>query len=460
MKEKKSGKGYRFDENGWIYLHIEGDAFERGFQHGFLVAPELDQILKSVKYLTYFNTGKMWEFFVDAAVSLFLKFLEGDDDYQEFLNEMQGIASGAREGGTNVTWQEILAWNGYEELTDYWWPNAIDKYRYAPSGCCKDHCSAFMAHGEATADGKIVMAHNTWNNFEMGQFCNVILDINPSSGHEIFMQSSPGFIESQTDFFLTGAGIMGTETTIGGFSLYDENEVPEFVRIRKAMQYADNLDEFVNLMKKKNNGGYANSWLLGNSKTNDIMRFELGLKFYNVELNPTEHYFVGFNAPLDPRIRNLECSNTGFADIRRHQGARQVRLPQLIKKYYKSITCEIAQTIIADHGDVYPVETEADTSINPCSRTVCGHYELDDRAYMSDPSRPKPYQPRGAVDGKVCDSGMAENLSFWARWGNSCGMEFDADTFLDNHPQWDYLRGYLFSRSSQDWTQFSAGQNQ
>ena len=27
-------KGYRYDKNGWIYLHIEGGPFERGFQRG------------------------------------------------------------------------------------------------------------------------------------------------------------------------------------------------------------------------------------------------------------------------------------------------------------------------------------------------------------------------------------------------------------------------------------------
>jgi len=464
MKEK-SGKGYRFDENGWIYLHIEGDAFERGFQHGVLLYKELATLFKSLRYLTYFSTGKPWEFFVDAAAQLFSKFLEGNDLYQEFLDEMQGIAAGAQQKGTDITWQDILTWDVYEELTDYWWPNVMEKYKYAPSICCKDHCSAFMAHREATKDGNIVMAHNSWNNFEIGQFSNLILDIAPSKGNRMFMQSSPGFIDSFADFFVTGAGIMGLETTIGGFSMYDEREVPEFLRIRRAMQYADDLADFVNIMKKQNNGGYANTWLVGHIKTGDIMRFEQGLKYYNVELNPEKEcfihkkgFFCGFNAPLDPRIRNLECSNTGLCDIRRHQGARQVRLPQLMEEYYGEIDCDIAKTIIADHKDVYYQQQTGEWKDNPCARTVCGHYELDDRAYMSDPSRPKPYRPRGAVDGKVCDSEMAQKLSFWARWGTSCGKPFIAKEFLKKHPQWMYLDGYLFDRPQQEWTPFSAGQ--
>lgn len=31
--------GYRFDQYGWIYLHIEGEPYERGYQHGYLPAP-------------------------------------------------------------------------------------------------------------------------------------------------------------------------------------------------------------------------------------------------------------------------------------------------------------------------------------------------------------------------------------------------------------------------------------
>lgn len=449
-KITKYGKGYRFDKNGWIYIHIEGEAYERGFQHGYLAAPELEVIMKSLKYLTYHDTGKHWEFFSDAAEKLWVKHID-----PEFLEEIKGIADGAKKRGVQITWQDVLAWNGQEEIMDYWWPNVMTKYRYIPKiGAPRDHCSAFLATKPYTKGGKIVMAHNSWNNFEWGQFANVILDIKPSKGFRIFMQSQPGYIDSMADFFVTGAGIMGTETTIGGFSLYEENEAPEFFRVRKAMQYAETLDKFVQLMRKQNDGGYANSWLLANIHTGEIMRFELGLKFWNVE-RKKEGYFVGFNAPLDPRIRNLECSNTGYCDIRRHQGARQVRLPQLMEKHKGQIDREVGKAILADHYDVYLQKEN-----NPCSRTVDGHYELDPRQYMSDPSRPKPYQPRGAVDGKVMDSDQAKNLAMDARWGNSSGLPFDAGKFLAEHPQWDYLLGYLFDRPSQPWTTFQAGQTE
>ncbi len=118
----------------------------------------------------------------------------------------------------------------------------------------KDHCSAFIATGSATRDGNVVIAHNSWDAFEQGQFFNVILDLEPSDGHRILMQSVPGYIHSMTDFFVSDAGIMGTETTIGGFGEYEPDERPELLRVRKAMQYAGNLDEFVKMREKRTMG--------------------------------------------------------------------------------------------------------------------------------------------------------------------------------------------------------------
>lgn len=446
----KYGEGRRLDKHGWTHIHVEGDAYERGFQHGYLVAEEIEEILRCLKYLTYFNTGKKWDFFVQEAENLFVPNID-----KEFLAEIAGIADGARNSGADVTWQEILAWNGYEELVDYWWPlekeGKFSSGERAPTG----GCSAFVATGDATKDGKIVMAHNSWSEFETGQFSNLILDIKPSEGHQIVMQSFPGYIHSMTDFFVTGAGIMGAETTIGGFNCYDPDGAPEFCRVRKAMQYADNMGQFADIMMTHNNGGYANTWLLGNVKTGEIMRFELGLKYHKIDMK-MDGYFIGFNAPLDPRIRNLECSNTGFADIRRHQGARQVRLTQLMEDemLYGRIDVDVAKSILADHHDVYLMEE------NPCSRTVCGHYELDDRKYMCQPGRPLPFQPRGAVDGKVMDSDQAKELGFWARWGSSCGRPFDSEKFFKEHIQWRHLEGYLKDRPTQPWTEFKAGAHQ
>ena len=38
---ERFGAGYRYPQAGWIVLHIEGEPYERGYQHGRLMAPEI-----------------------------------------------------------------------------------------------------------------------------------------------------------------------------------------------------------------------------------------------------------------------------------------------------------------------------------------------------------------------------------------------------------------------------------
>lgn len=130
-------------------------------------------------------------------------------------------------------------------------------------------------------------------------------------------------------------------------------------------------------------------------------------------------------------------------------GARRVRLTELMQQHYGKIDVEMGKKILADHYDVYLKRN------NPSSRTVEGHYELDPFEYWQ---AREPFRPAGAVDGKVMSSDLANELSFWARWGSSSGMAFDAEKFLDKHPQWNYLEGYLKDRPSQPWTLFKMGQ--
>ena len=38
---QRHGTAYRYRQAGWIVLHIEGKPYERGVQHGRLLAPEI-----------------------------------------------------------------------------------------------------------------------------------------------------------------------------------------------------------------------------------------------------------------------------------------------------------------------------------------------------------------------------------------------------------------------------------
>jgi len=441
----KIKNGISYDKNGWKYISVKGSPKERGYAYGFFCANDFKEIQKMLEFVMMETFGMPWSYFIKEVNDDFKEMT--NKEFKEFYEEMEGITEGCIAGGCKTDIDEMIAWNFYISIP-YWYATKSQNHIGKEGGGAKDRCSAFIAVGDWTKDGKIVCAHNSFVDYIDGQYMNVILDLNPDEGHRFIMQTSPCSIWSGTDVFVTAKGIIGTETTIGGFYPY-EKRWPVGYRIRKAMQYGNTLDEYCEILLHENSGDYANSWLFGDINTNEILRIELGLKYHKTE-RTKNGFFIGFNAPYDEKIRNLEVNNSGFYDVRRHQGARKVRLADLMDEYKGKIDIDVAKKIIADHYDVY-LEKEN----NPCSRTICSHYDLDAREYMSDPSRPKPFDPHGAIDGMVCDSTMAKNMSFSGIWGNSCGMPFKAAEFFKKHRQFDNFAPYIKDRPSEPWTEFT-----
>jgi hypothetical protein len=273
---------------------------------------------------------------------------------------------------------------------------------------------------------------------------DVIEDIVPARGHRILWQTSAGWIHSGTDFFVTDAGIVGSETTIGDFEGFDTNGVPEFARMRRATQDASSLDEWCEIMKRGNNGGYANAWLLGDIHSHEIARLELGLKYVGFE-KKKDGYFIGSNVAEDRKILKLETERND-ADIRISSVSRRVRWKQLMNHYKGKIDLAAAKRFEADHYDCLRLKDWAG------SRSLCGHFELD----AQETGRSVPFDPSGTVDGKVVDSTMAKGMMFAARFGSACGKSFVASKFLDAHPQFDWMTGLLEDRPGEPWVNFKA----
>jgi len=96
----------RRDHAGWIFVHIEGEPYDRGEQHGKVLAAEIHNAIRTAKYLARWDTGEEFETFTRAAVEQFSRKLD-----TEYLDEIQGIADGAK-----LPFADVLAWNGYMDL--------------------------------------------------------------------------------------------------------------------------------------------------------------------------------------------------------------------------------------------------------------------------------------------------------------------------------------------------------
>jgi hypothetical protein len=322
---KTFGPAYRYPAGGWIYLHIEGKPYERGYQHGYLMAREIPEYLDRCAADLGADLRTNPQGWASLRTTANAFFLRGFD--REILEEMRGIAEGASDAGAK--WQgrridlvDIVVANVTVEMSElrsamtttptgleglkFDSPAYFDKKRDVP---VTERCSAFAATGPATRDGKMIVGHVTMWPLTLAEQTNVWLDIKPESGHRMLMQSYPGGIESGTDWYQNDAGLVLTETTIRQ-SPFNPQGTPVAYRARIAIQYAGNITEMVERLGTKNNGLYTNEWIMGDAKNNEIAMYELGTNHTrlwrstrNEWFNNTEGFYWGDNNAKDLTIR-------------------------------------------------------------------------------------------------------------------------------------------------------------
>src|SRR5262245_49952336 len=296
---KWSEKGYRYEQAGWVVLHIEGDPYQRGYQHGKLLAAEIARYVVTLARERYpKDPAEGWKTIRTLTDALFLRKID-----REFLEEMKGIADGAAAAGAEfdgrkIDLVDIAGMNVWQELETLEialaaTPTGLEGTKFtAPVPHKKDHCSAFVANGPATADGKIVFGHITMFGLHFGPHVNFWIDCKPTKGRRFAMQGFPGAVWSSQDYYQNDAGILLCETTIDQ-TPFDPTGEPLTSRARRAIQYSTSIDEVVKTLTAKNNGLYANEWLIADTKTNEIAMYELGTKKSKLWRSSKDEWFGG-----------------------------------------------------------------------------------------------------------------------------------------------------------------------
>ena len=442
-KKDRLANSSRENKNGWIYVHLEGSPSDIGYQHGYLLANDIDTSIRAVAYLLQHDTHHDWEFYRRAAGNFLWPKLE-----QEYKDEINGIVEGLHAKNIGYDSLDLTAYNAMEELAYYYVPLLMDKEKPG-SGDNKapGNCSAFIATGSYTKDGKIVIGHNNWTSYMTGQHWNVIADIVPGKGNHMIMDCMPGFIHSGDDFVVSSNGILITETTITQFKGFDSTAVPEFMRARKASQYANSIDDVIKIFVTGNNGGYANDWLIGDTKTNEVAKLELGLKNYRV-WRSKDTAIIGSNFASDPTLIAQETT-FDIHDETSSPNGRKVRMEQLLLTDMKGkLDAETGKQVEADHFDA----VQNKDAKNKC--VVCGHVDADAKGCM-EWDWPT-YYPGGAVQGKVTTADMAAKMQLWAHMGHPCGESFIGSEFYKAHPEYEWQSKYLKNMISYPWTLFEA----
>ncbi len=394
---KWCGNGYRYDDRGWIFVHIEGAPYERGYQYGALVA---DEIVEYIRKLSVQRNGDDsddgWDSLRFEADALFLR---GYD--KEYLTEMTGIADGAASTGAKVNDRpvdlvDIVTINSVIDLGQL--KRALQVTPHALTGesfleareemqvAAEDHkCSAFAATGPATAGGEVVFGQIfMWGGYT-GVHWNVITDIVPTDGHRLVYHTFPGGIHSGADFYINAAGIIIGETTVSQ-TPFEPDSTPQSNRIRKAAQYASTIDDVERLLWEGNNGMYTNDWPIADIKTGEAAILLLGTQ--RKKLWRTSEDMAPFGTP-------------GFLWANNNNRDREVR-----KEY-------LAQ----------PEDRPFDLVFSPWNRDVafCQFYDrYKGRIDATTAVRmwaSSPINRAHACDGKITTTAMARELAFLAHYG-------------------------------------------
>ena len=312
-KDPRLTGAYTFSRGGWKYVHLEGSPEQIGFQHGYLLGPEIADALHVFKVEDEHSTKRDWQFYRNASEKMFWPHID-----QEYQAELRGIAEGARARGIHVDVWDIVALNGTMELSEYYVP-WLDKHQTPqqraavenlpgrpsdnpPSIHAPGNCSAFIATGSWTKDGKIVIAHNNWTTYAEGSRWTIIFDIAPTHGHRILMDGAAGHDHQPGRLWRERCRHHDhRDHHLPLRGLEPERHAGVCALAQGAAVWQLHRRVCRTLIKEGNNGGYANDWLIGDRKTGEIAYLELGLNTYAI-WRSKDGYFVSSNFAARPGL--------------------------------------------------------------------------------------------------------------------------------------------------------------
>ena len=92
------GSSRKAPRNGWTVVRLSGTPRQIGYQHGYLLAPEIADLEQVYLLEMTHDTGKDWNFFREAAREVWWPHID-----QEYREELQGIVEGLKKIGAKLT---------------------------------------------------------------------------------------------------------------------------------------------------------------------------------------------------------------------------------------------------------------------------------------------------------------------------------------------------------------------
>jgi tetratricopeptide (TPR) repeat protein len=273
---------------------------------------------------------------------------------REYLEEIRGIADGA-----GLDFEEVFIANFLSDLTMAMTPGVINK-KAAELGVGAE-CSCFVAAGDSTAGGTLIVGRNT-DYSGQGRWIpyQTIFFYRPKDGLAYANVGSAGLIKANSAVNEAGIFVSGHFMAFEGA---DPAGVSFTVLENEIMRKAHTLDEAVALLEAARRGG-AFGLVIADGARREAAVVEstpdrLGVRrMENGAIVLTNYATTEELNPVDLLIR--------YNILLRNVMGRYERLSRLIELHRGEITPAIAATFMSDHGDVI-TGAERGTGITVCS---------------------------------------------------------------------------------------------
>ena len=130
------------EKNGWIFVHLEGTPEQVGYQHGYLLADEIADLLRVVQALPREDHQARLGLLSQAAEQMLWKGIE-----PEYQREIDGIVAGLKAKGVKADRWDLVALNALEELPYYYVPWLDKKEGKTPTTHAPGNCTRVRRHG-------------------------------------------------------------------------------------------------------------------------------------------------------------------------------------------------------------------------------------------------------------------------------------------------------------------------
>eukprot|EP00928_Gymnodinium_smaydae_P033273 TRINITY_DN23875_c0_g2_i2.p1 TRINITY_DN23875_c0_g2~~TRINITY_DN23875_c0_g2_i2.p1 ORF type:complete len:585 (+),score=99.11 TRINITY_DN23875_c0_g2_i2:92-1846(+) len=428
---------YTNDAEGWGVLHVrttdavepELAMFAAGYLEGYLTKSDIENMFNNT-YDDWFingdpgaNAAAVYEWLKDnlewtvrtAAESVNNPKSQRADYWARVslvVAQLEGLAAGLRAAGSRLSFQDVVLLNADGDLEELVPLLSLKRQRR------RDRCSALVKLPEDRSD--ILFGHTTFDHYDMMVRSLKYFDLELRGLPHVrySLSSSPGFLSSIDDFFLTSNGLAVMETTNGikdNKLLNDisSESVLSWIRTLVACSLATTAPAWATLFSIANSGTYNDQWMIIDLKLFSPKAKALAPEtFIVLEQLPnyvewhdmTQHlessgYWGSYNVPAFPAVYN----RSGFPEPDSHPTAPRARIFQQ------------RQSAVASVEDFKRVLRYNDFENDPLSLgDACN--AISSRCDLN-PIASATWQLDGGIDAKVSNVAMGLEMNFVAQNG-------------------------------------------